>query len=92
MKKKLNFDGENEFIKEPKGTVKAVTIEKVKPDAEAYLEGDYVLVRPFILATYGEWEKQSKEVRQIYHLLESKEGEVIFERAGVAAASKKRLP
>lgn len=87
---KVNIEGKKDFFESQSDLVKTICVENVKPSIKSYVAGEYFLVRPFILATRGEWNKQSEEVKKIYYLLESKEGDIIFERAGIAAASKKR--
>ncbi len=74
--------------KGPYGGVKKVAIEQVIPDKNALEQGNYFLARPFILATLGKKESQCEEIRKIFRLLETKQGEIIFEKAGVAAAAK----
>lgn len=69
-----------------KSKVKVLRVEKVKPDLSSIEKGDYVLVRPFILATLGEVEKQPEEIQEIFEVLKEKRGVVVFERARVAPA------
>lgn len=77
-----------ESVKEEADKVKILAIESIKPDTKSIGDGKYFLVRPFILATYGEKSCQSEAVNKIFELLECKQGEIIFEKAGVGAAAK----
>ena len=77
-----------EVIEEEDSKVKVVAIDHVKPNAWSIGKGEYILVRPFILATSTERNEQKELVRKLFLLLESRQGDIVFERAGVAAAKK----
>jgi len=70
--------------------VKIVAIDHVLPDRRALEQGQYLLTRPFILATLGEIERQDTKVQKIFALLATRQGEIIFEKAGVAATTKRK--
>lgn len=49
-------------------TVNGLKINSVEPTEDNILAGDYVLQRPFVMATKGEISEQSKQVRGIFRL------------------------
>ncbi len=69
--------------------VKIVSIEQIFPTKENIANGDYFLTRPFSLVTKGTIENQVEEVQEIFNLLSSKQGEIIFEKAKVVPAREK---
>ena len=66
--------------------VKILSVEQVYPERDTIGNGEYPMVRPFILATKGGVEEQTEAVQRIFHILESRQGEILFERAKVAKA------
>ena len=70
--------------------VKEIAVEGIRPDIESIGKGDYFLVRPFILATYEMGNGQNEAVRKIFELLESKQGGIIFEKAGVVSVAENK--
>ncbi len=69
--------------------VKIVPIEQIFPTKESVIKGDYFLTRPFSLVTKGSVESQIEEIQEIFNLLSSEQGEIIFEKAKVVPAGEK---
>ena len=78
---------EQSFWKE--SGIKILAIEQTVPTKETIANGTYFLIRPFIFVTKGRIEQQIEEVQEIFDLLSSKQGEIIFERAKVVPATEK---
>ena len=78
---------EQSFWKE--NGIKILAIEQTFPTKETIANGTYFLIRPFIFVTKGRIEQQIEEVQEIFDLLSSKQGEIIFERAKVVPATEK---
>ena len=57
------------------------------PDKKMIEQRKYELVRPFIFATMGEVGQQEANVQKIFKLLNSRQGELVFEKAGVVSAT-----
>lgn len=67
--------------------VKILSVEQIYPDMQTIGTGKYTLVRPFILATKGKITEQEEKVQRIFHLLKSRQGEILFERAKISKAT-----
>lgn len=65
------------------GSVKTLSLENVEPTAENIRAGNYLLSRPFVMATKGEISAQSGLVRAWFDFVYSEEGQSIAERAGL---------
>ncbi len=67
-------------------TVKAVSLNGVEPTAANIKSGDYVLSRPFIMATKGEISEQSELVQALFEYIKSDTGKQIIESVGLLTA------
>lgn len=72
-----------------KSGIKILAVEQTFPTKETIANGTYFLIRPFIFVTKGRIEQQMEEVQEIFDLLSSEQGEIIFERAKVVPATEK---
>nr|WP_284345846.1 phosphate ABC transporter substrate-binding protein [[Clostridium] colinum] len=64
-------------------TVKPLQIDGFEPSVENIKSGDYVLSRPFVMATKGEISEQRPEVQEIFNFLSSEEGKYLIEKVGL---------
>lgn len=64
-------------------TVQAVSIDGVSATEENILKGDYLLCRPFVMATKGEISSQSEAVKKWFDYIESDEGKEIIKGVGL---------
>lgn len=64
-------------------TVNALSINDVEPTEENIVAGDYVLSRPFVMATKGEISKQSEAVQAFFEYLKSDEGKAVIKKVGL---------
>lgn len=64
-------------------TVKALSINGVEPTEENIVAGDYVLSRPFVMATKGEISEQSEAVQAFFEYLKSDEGKAVIKQVGL---------
>lgn len=64
-------------------TVQAVSIDGVSATEENILKGDYLLCRPFVMATKGEISSQSAAVKKWFDYIESDEGKEIIKGVGL---------
>lgn len=66
-----------------KDTVKAVKLEGVEPSVETVKSGEYVLQRPFVMATKGAIADQKAQVKAYFDFVKSEEGQKIIEKVGL---------
>lgn len=64
-------------------SVKMLTIDGVEPSINSIRDGQYLLQRPFVMATYGPIEKQRKEVQAVFQYIESENGQKIIKSVGL---------
>ena len=64
-------------------TVKTAKVESVDATAENIKAGNYILSRPFVMATMGEISAQSPEVQELFAYLESEEGKEMIQSVGL---------
>jgi len=64
-------------------TVKSISLDGVEATEENILAGDYILSRPFVMATNGEIDKQSDLVKAWFEYIESDEGKEIVKGVGL---------
>lgn len=64
-------------------TVHALQLNSVDPTEENILKGDYVLQRPFVMATKGEISEQSETVKAFFDFIHSDEGKQVIETVGL---------
>lgn len=64
-------------------TVKAMAIDGVKPTIETVRNGEYILFRPFVMATNGQIPEQSEQVQKYFEFIFSEEGKQIIEKVGL---------
>jgi len=64
-------------------TVAALSLNSVVATEENILAGDYMLSRPFVMATMGEISKQSEAVQTFFEFVESEEGKTIIKNVGL---------
>ena len=64
-------------------TVNAVSIDSVEPTEEKILAGNYLLSRPFVMATKGEIEEQSELVQEWFRYMKSEEGKAVIKTVGL---------
>ncbi|MGN0371578.1 MAG: phosphate ABC transporter substrate-binding protein [Enterocloster sp.] len=69
-------------------TVKALKLEGAEPTEEAIKAGDYILSRPFVMATKGEISEQSDLVKALFDYIYSDEGTEIVKSVGLIAVDK----
>ena len=59
-------------------TVNGLKINSVEPTEDNILAGDYVLQRPFVMATKGEISEQSKQVQAYFDFINSADGQNVI--------------
>ena len=64
-------------------TVQTITLDGIKPTEENIKAGRYLLGRPFVMATNGEIEAQSKTVQEMFAYLKSEEGQELIKAVGL---------
>jgi phosphate transport system substrate-binding protein len=64
-------------------TVKTVSIDDVQPTEENIKAGNYLLSRPFVMATAGEVSVQSELVQAFFNYLKSEEGQQLVKEVGL---------
>lgn len=64
-------------------TVNAVSVDSVEPTEEKILEGNYLLSRPFVMATKGEVSAQNELVKAWFDYIGSGEGKDIIKKVGL---------
>ena len=64
-------------------TVSAIALNSVAATEENILAGDYVLSRPFVMATMGEISAQSELVQAFFEYIESEEGQSVIQGVGL---------
>ncbi len=69
-------------------TVSALSIDGVEPTEEKILAGDYLLSRPFVMATKGEISEQSDAVQELFKYIKSDEGKAVIEKVGLINPNK----
>ena len=66
-------------------TVKPLKINTIEPTADNIKSGEYVLSRPFVMATKGEISEQRPEVQELFNFLNSEEGKTLIEKVGLVS-------
>ena len=66
-------------------TAKPLSLDGVEPTAENIKSGEYVLSRPFVMATKGEISEQRPEVQELFNFLNSEEGKTLIEKVGLVS-------
>lgn len=64
-------------------TVNAVSIDGVEPTEEKILAGNYLLSRPFVMATKGEIASQNQLVQKWFEFIQSEEGRSVIKKVGL---------
>lgn len=64
-------------------TVKALSIDGVEATEEKILEGNYLLSRPFVMATNGEISEQTELIKTWFDFIKSDEGKDIIKKVGL---------
>jgi phosphate transport system substrate-binding protein len=64
-------------------SVLAVSIDGVEPTEESIKAGEYLLSRPFVMATLGEISKQGELVQAFFDYLKSEEGKELIKSVGL---------
>ena len=64
-------------------TAKPLSLDGVEPTAENIKSGEYMLSRPFVMATKGEISEQRAEVQELFNFLNSAEGKDLIEKVGL---------
>ena len=64
-------------------TVSALSLNKVEPTEKNILAGDYILSRPFVMATKGEVDKQNDVVKEWFKYVKSDEGQKVIKGLGL---------
>ena len=64
-------------------SVKMLSIDNVKASEDNIQSGDYLLQRPFIMATYGPIEQQSQEVQAVFRFIKSEKGQKMIRSVGL---------
>ena len=67
-------------------TVNTFTLNGVAPNEETIQSGEYVLRRPFIMATTGEINSQSPEIQALFDYIKSDKGQALIESVGLFTA------
>lgn len=65
------------------GTVQALKLNSVEPTEENILKGDYILQRPFVMATMGEISEQNENVQAFFAFIQSEEGREVIKAVGL---------
>ena len=64
-------------------TVIALTVDGAEASEENILSGDYILSRPFVMATKGEISEQSDLVQTWFDYIESESGKEVVSKVGL---------
>lgn len=64
-------------------TVKALQLNSVEATEDNILAGDYVLQRPFVMATMGEISEQNELVKAFFDFIHSEEGQTVIKSVGL---------
>ncbi len=64
-------------------TVQAMKLNGVEPSEETILSGDYMLQRPFVMATNGEISAQSEATQKFFEFIQSDAGKQVIETVGL---------
>ena len=64
-------------------SVQAVSLNSVEANEENILAGDYILCRPFVMATMGEISEQNELVQAWFDYVESEEGQAVISGLGL---------
>lgn len=64
-------------------TVKGLKINSVEPSEETILSGDYLLQRPFVMATIGEISEQNELVQSFFDFINSDDGKNVIKSVGL---------
>ena len=64
-------------------SVKGLLINSVEPSAEEILAGNYLLQRPFVMATNDEVSEQNDVVKAWFDYINSEEGRAVIEKVGL---------
>ncbi len=64
---------------------KPLKIDGAEPTAENIKSGQYVLSRPFVMATNGAISEQKPEVQELFNFLNSEEGKELIEKVGLVS-------
>ncbi|MBC8610326.1 Phosphate-binding protein pstS precursor [uncultured Ruminococcus sp.] len=67
-------------------TVNAVTVNGVEANEANIKSGDYILSRPFVMATKGEISEQSEAVQALFDYINSDKGQEIIAKVGLISA------
>jgi phosphate transport system substrate-binding protein len=67
-------------------SVNVLAIEGVEASAENIKGGNYLLSRPFVMATKGEISKQNEIIQEFFSFLASEEGKKLIESVGLIPA------
>ena len=70
-------------------TVNGLKINSVEPTEDNILAGDYVLQRPFVMATKGEISVQSKQVQAYFDFINSADGQNVIKSVGLIIPNSK---
>ena len=70
-------------------TVNVLKINSVEPTEDNILAGDYVLQRPFVMATKGEISEQSKQVQAYFDFINSADGQNVIKSVGLIIPNSK---
>lgn len=70
-------------------TVNGLKINSVEPTEDNILAGDYVLQRPFVMATKGEISEQSKQVQAYFDFIDSADGQNVIKSVGLIIPNSK---
>lgn len=65
------------------GTVAPIALNGVEASEENILAGDYVLSRPFVMATMGEISEQNELVQAWFDYIQSDEGQEVIKKVGL---------
>ena len=69
-------------------TVNGLKINSVEPTEDNILAGDYVLQRPFVMATKGEISEQSQQVQAYFDFINSADGQNVIKSVGLIIPNK----
>ena len=64
-------------------TVIGVKIDGVEPTEQEILAGNYLLQRPFVMATKGEIKDQNEIVKAWFDYIGSEEGKAVIQKVGL---------
>ncbi|SFG81590.1 phosphate ABC transporter substrate-binding protein, PhoT family (TC 3.A.1.7.1) [Lachnospiraceae bacterium C7] len=70
-------------------TVKAAKIDGVEATEKNILSGDYLLQRPFVMATMGKISEQDKQVQAFFDFVHSEEGKKVIKKVGLIVPKEK---